>query len=149
MNIKAISMVCAVVVVTACGDSGDNVAKQAGEKVGSLVTEFAEGAGKGIDQKMQVNVTLSEEFGAHGMRYTVAKQDNLAEKSVVIYFIADKAFKGQVQMKALNASGEEIGRSIADVDFAADDAQYVTFTFNTELDTQMVATYSATLKPAK
>ena len=59
-----------------------------------------------------------------------------------MYVVADKAFKGKLVARALDAEGTEIGRASAEAEFAADDARYVTFQFNEEMDSQLVRTYA-------
>ena len=48
--------------------------------------------------------------------------------------------------RALDAEGTEIGRAVVEEEFAADDARYVTFTFNEEMDSQLVRTYAVSAR---
>ena len=41
----------------------------------------------------------------------------------------------------MNAEGEEIGRSTVDIEWTAADAKYVSFAFQSEVDTQLVDKY--------
>lgn len=43
--------------------------------------------------------------------------------------------------KAVNSDGVEIGRSRAEVEFQKDDARYVSFPFESEMDSAMVKRY--------
>jgi hypothetical protein len=140
-----------LVVVAGCGKHDESAAKRAGNAVGETVTDFASGIGKGVDKKMTVNVELSKPLSDRGLSKTVAK---LAEtekhahvsKGVSVYLIASKPFKSKLVAKALDGDGLEIGRSTVDVDFAADDAKYVNFTFDPQMDRQLVAKYVIDLK---
>lgn len=52
---------------------------------------------------------------------------------------------GAAMAPALEEAGVGIGRSLLQVDFTADDGQYVTSTFNQELDCQLVRRYALSL----
>ncbi|RPI73848.1 MAG: hypothetical protein EHM45_20150 [Desulfobacteraceae bacterium] len=51
---------------------------------------------------------------------------------------SNKACVGKMTAKALNMELLEIGRAIVDAAFTADDAKYVTFKLNEEMDAQLV-----------
>lgn len=147
--VVAYAMGC-LVLITGCG-KGESIAKKAGATVGETVTDFASGVGKGIDIKMTVPVELSEDLAKYGLSKTVSKETTLEpgrEKGIAIYFISKTLLKGVLIMKALNKEGLEIGRSTVDIDFAADDAKYVTFKFDKELDSRLVEKYSVDIKNA-
>lgn len=52
---------------------------------------------------------------------------------------------GAAMAPALEEAGAGIGGSLLQVDFTADDGQYVTSTFNQELDCQLVRRYALSL----
>ncbi len=129
--------------VTGC-EKGDQSVHQAGQRVGETLTDFAKGVGSGVDNRLDVPVELSEEVVKLGLRTTVAKSDGLEDvgrKSLTVYFIASQAAKTWLQAKALNTEGAEVGRSTVECDLAADDAKYVTFVFDPEMDAQRVTKY--------
>jgi hypothetical protein len=149
MMIRCIALLAAAVLLSGCGGN-DRGAQQAGQKVGETITDFASGVGKGIDKRMEVPVELSDSITALGLRHTIAKSlgiDRPNEKGVTVYFIAAKPVEARLMAKALNAEGQEIGRSTADVELAADDARYITFRFDPELDAQLVERYLIEAKP--
>jgi hypothetical protein len=161
MNRLAWLLVVSWVVVAGCGSDDESVAKKTGAKVGETLTDFASGVGKGIDKKMMVNVELSKELADQGLSSTIAKaggidldrprdpvrpEKDLHQSSILVYVIAAKPFKGTLIAKALTKDGQEIGRCPADVEFAADDAKYVTFAFHHDMDTQLVAKYAIDAK---
>ena len=124
------------------------MAKQAGDKVGQVVTEFASGVGHGIDKSMDVAVELSPKLTAEGISNTVAKSIgmNPNEKGISVYLIAAKELNAKLLAKAMDKQGQEIGRSIVDAYFQTDDAQYIKFIFNKEMDTQLVDKYTIDIK---
>lgn len=145
---KIITAVVCIAILCGCGKSDESASKAAGTKVGEALTDFATGVGKGIDRQMQVNVVLSAEVAQQGLGKTVAKSLGIdtGRKCISVYFMAKTSFKGTLLAKAMNKEGQEIGRSAADVDFANDDAKYVSFEFEQEMDTQSVDTYVIEVK---
>jgi hypothetical protein len=129
---------------TACEQKDRSVAKEAGDKVGQTITDFATGVGKGIDKRLTVNVELSKDLSERGLSVTLGKVSG--KRGLSVYLIAQRAFKSRLIAKALDKDGLEIGRSVVDVSFAADDAKYVNFAFQDEMDTQLVAKYVIDIK---
>lgn len=123
-----------------CGKEGEeSLAKRTGDKLGQTVTEFASGVGKGVDSQMQVNVELSEALTQSGFSKTIAKSlDPGNEKGISVYITSRDAFEGKFIATAINKEGQEIGRSVVGVSFKPDDAQYVRFIFDKEVDMQLV-----------
>lgn len=149
MSGKIILLFAILLLAAGCGKKGESVAKTAGNKVGETITDFATGIGKGIDKQMTVNVELSDELVKKGLEKTVAKStglDSPREKGISVYFIAKLPFDAKLIAKAINKEGQEIGRSVVDVELSADDAKYVTFMFAPEMDTQLVDKYLISLK---
>ena len=133
----------------ACGcDAPDQkVAETAGSKIGEALTEFAGGMGEGIDKQMEVRVELSEQFPETGLSKTVGKSRGFKE-GIVVYFISERPFSGQMTAKAFNADGQEVGRAKVDVEFEADDAKYVDFVFSDAMDSQLVEKYLIDVRAA-
>ncbi len=141
--------VAALAVVCGCGKQDESVARKAGSKVGETLTAFASGVGKGIDKQMVVTAELSEELTKQGITKTISKaigMDHQNQKGISVYFIAKAELKAKFIAKAVNKEGMEIGRSVVDVEFAIDDAKYVTFQFDGDMDTQLVDKYLIDLK---
>jgi hypothetical protein len=107
------------------------------------MADFASGVGGGVDKQLAVTVELSEELSSLGLSKTVSKA---ALKELNVYLIAAKPVKGTLLAKALNKEGQEIGRATAEVEFAADDAKYVPFRFDVEMDSQLVDKYTISFK---
>jgi len=128
-----------------CSDGEGSLADKAGDKVGKVLTDFGKGMGKGIDKQMLIKVDLSEEITSKGISMSVAKQDNIAEGSIVLYLIAAKEFNGNLLAKALNEKGLEIGRTTTELKLKKDEAQYVYFKFHNEMDAQLVKSYLVSL----
>ncbi|MGB0775262.1 MAG: hypothetical protein ACPG32_10335 [Akkermansiaceae bacterium] len=121
-------------------------AENAGNNLGQAVTDFTSGVGKGVDEKMSVNVTLSDELKNKGLSHTTAKGLGLGTSGITVYIIAKEEIKTSLIAKALNEDGQEIGRATTAVMFTADDAQYIKFNFNEEMDQQLVAKYTISEK---
>jgi len=120
----------------------ETVVKQAGSKVGEALTEFASGVSKGVDTKMVVAVELTPAVTAKGLSRTVAKSLGMdGDKGFSTYIVSKAPFRGTLVARALGGSGEEIGRARQGVSFEKDDAKYVTFKFQPEMDTGLVAKY--------
>jgi hypothetical protein len=139
-NLKQITLVCLMLTLVAgCGKKGDGLANQAGESVGRHLTDFTKGVGKGIDQKMAVAVSLRPEVLSLGLTKTIAKSLGLASSNgISVYFVASQNVSNTLVARALNAEGAEIGRSRKLVVLAKDDAAYVAFEFDKEMDSAMV-----------
>lgn len=135
-----------------CGGADDRSVHRAGQRVGESLTEFAKGVGSGVDRQLEVPVELSEEVAQLGLQTTVAKGSGLdgrGEKSISVYFIAGQPVKTWLLTKALNAEGQEVGRSTVELELDADEAKYVTFAFDAEMDSQRVGKYVVGIgKPA-
>ncbi len=135
-----------------CADSEKNGAGTIGESIGRNVTEFAQGVGTGVDAELQIKVELSEALTASGLTATVAKQQtplNAPDKAISVYFIASKALNATLIAKAYNAENQEIGRATAEVEFGADDAQYISFEFPSEMDRQLEVVYKVDLRTSQ
>jgi hypothetical protein len=142
-------LVLSLIVATGCGKREGTLADQAGTKMGETLTDFASGVGKGVDKQMMVNVELSKTLTDQGISHTVAKSLGINPsntKGISVYLIASKALKSKLITKALAKDGQEIGRSVVEADLAADDAKYVTFEFDREMDTQLVDKYTIDVK---
>jgi hypothetical protein len=145
---RAIAVLVSVALLCGCGKSDESMAKRAGGKVGETLTDFASGVGKGVDKQMAVNVELSDEVTKQGLSKTIAKSRGMDsdKRGISVYFIAKVAFTGRLVAKALNEEGQEIGRSVVDVEFTSDDAKYVPFVFDDEMDARLVQKYVVDIK---
>lgn len=138
-----------LVIFSGCSEE-QGPAKKAGRAVGKTVTDFATGVGSGIDKGLEVEVELSQPVGELGLSKTVSKNVGIddREKGIAVYFISERPAAIRLVAKALNEAGQEIGRSAVNAEFTADDAKYVTFRFDPEMDRQMVRKYVIDAKPA-
>ncbi len=132
-----------------CGAKENGGAQQVGRDVGQAVSEFASGVGQGVDTHLEVTIELSPDAAELGVSKTVAKQSSLGSaggKTISVYFLAEHALHVNFTVKALNAEGLEIGRATSDVEFGDDDAKYVPFTFDEQMDSQLVDKYVIEVK---
>lgn len=119
-----------------------SVSQRAGAAVGGAATDFISGLGAGVDEKMKVATEFDASFASHGLEATIGKGRSMGTNLAAIYVVAgDTPFKGKVVAKALDQDGKEIGRAQTELELAADDATYVTMTFNEEMDSNLVRKY--------
>jgi hypothetical protein len=145
-----------------CEKSSEELAKDVGHKVGTTAAEFGKGVGAGVDERISIRAELTPAAGELSLSMTTAKWVGPIEppgkptsttsapaaterqeqrKGIAVYLKAARPARARLVATALNSGGQEIGRATADVDFAADDAGYVTFGFPHEMDTQLVEKY--------
>jgi hypothetical protein len=128
--------------LSGCGKKDDSLAKRVGEVIGQQATDFTKGVGKGIDQKMMVQVSLTPELVRLGLTNTIAKSLGVGSTNgISIYFIASQSVSTNLVARALNADGVEVGRARKTVVLQKDDATYVTFNFEEQMDTAIVKRY--------
>lgn len=138
--IALFSLVAALLV--GCDKKEDSLAKRVGEAIGQQATDFTTGVGKGIDQKMMVQVSLTPHVLVLGLTNTIAKSLGLGTTNgISVYFIASQSVSNTLVARALNGDGVEVGRSRRPVVMQKDDAAYINFSFDDQMDTAMVKRY--------
>lgn len=138
-----------LIAIAGCDKKEGNSAQKVGKNVGQTLTSLAKGVGEGIDEELTVETELSKELIDQGISKTISKSkvtDDPDQKSIAVYLISTNAFKSILMAKALNAEGQEIGRSTADLSLGQDEAKYVQFIFEDQLDTQLVKKYVISIK---
>ena len=138
-------LVLAVLALSACGEDR-SISQKAGSAISGTATDFVAGLGEGVDKRMSLKLDVAPEIVSNGMTVTLGKSRGMGSKDASVYVVATKPYKGAFLVRALDESGAEIGRSRVEVDFPADDAQYVNFTFNEEMDSQLVRSYALSLR---
>jgi hypothetical protein len=140
-------LVLLIVLAAGCGKKGGGFFGKTGEAVGEKLTDFTKGVGKGIDQRMLVEVSHGPEVQALGLSKTIAKSLGLGESKpgISIYFIAARPVSTTLVVRALNSEGAEIGRAKTKVGLGKDEAAYVNFEFDHQMDTATVHQYSVGL----
>lgn len=138
-----------LLIAAGCSD-GESGARKVGRAVGETVTDFAHGVGTGVDKRLEVEVELAPSVAEFGLQKTVSKSAGSEDgrRGITVYLMASQPAAVSLVAKALNAEDQEIGRSTVDVEFTADDAKYVTFRFDAEMDSQLVRKYVIGAKPA-
>src|SRR5262245_8038837 len=141
---KHITILCLLAaLLMGCDEKEDSLAMKAGEKVGQQVTDFTKGVGKGIDQKMMVEVALSPQALALGLTNTIAKSLGIGgTNGISVYLIASQNVSNTLVARALNGDGVEVGRARTLVVLQKEDATYVTFRFEDLMDMQMVRRFA-------
>jgi hypothetical protein len=132
----------AAVLLAGCGKKDNGIANRVGEAIGQQATDFTKGVGKGIDQKMQVQVTLTPQVLGLGLTNTIAKSLGIGStNSISVYVIASQSVSSTLIARALNGNGVEVGRAKAPVALHKDDSAYITFTFGDQMDMGMVKVF--------
>ena len=140
-------LACLALLVFGCGSSDESVSKKAGRKLGEGATDFVTGVGTGVDKQMLVEVEVTPAVTGQGLAKTIAKSTGLdaKKKGICVYFIAKNECSLTFLARALNKDGLEIGRSKVSETFGKDDAKYVTFPFDEEMDSALVKKYQIDL----
>jgi hypothetical protein len=142
---RTIMVIALALGLVACKDD-TSVSQKAGSAISGTAADFVAGLGEGVDKRMNVTLQADPGLAARGLTITLGKSRGMGSKEAAVYVVADKAFNGKLIARALDAEGTEIGRASADVEFAADDARYVTFQFNEEMDSQLVRSYAVAVR---
>jgi hypothetical protein len=142
---KLIVVVALALALAACKDD-TSMSQKAGSAISGTAADFVAGLGEGVDKRMSVTLQIDPGVSARGLTVTQGKSRGMGSKDAAVYVVADKAFKGKLVARALDAGGVEIGRAVVEEEFAADDARYVTFKFNEEMDSQLVRTYAVSAR---
>jgi hypothetical protein len=141
-------------VVTAANQAIESIQKQAGLSDATLNVKLSEAVLKhGLSKTIVKPLTASPVGG--GIHVTAMPGMTIAHRSApttpkgsgfAVYFTAASAFQGKLIAKAMDKEGAEIGRSAVEVEFSADDAKYVSFTFADEMDAHLVKEYLIDIK---
>jgi len=119
---KSIVVMALALGLVACKDD-TSVSQKAGSAISGTAADFVAGLGEGVDKKMHVTLQADPGLAAQGLTVTLGKSRGMGSKDAAVYVVADKAFKGKLVARALDAEGTEIGRASAEEEFAADDAR--------------------------
>lgn len=138
---KGIWLLAMALGLAACGDDR-SPSPRTGSAVGGSAMDFVAGPGEGVDRRMSLTLEVAPAMAARGLTVTLGKSRGVGARDASIYVIASHSFTGTLVARALDAEGSEIGRALVEVAMAADDAQYVDFTFSEEMDSQRVRSYA-------
>jgi hypothetical protein len=95
---------------------------------------------------MLVELESEPSLAAHGLIVTVGKGRDLDSGRAAVYVVAEKPFAGAMLVKALDASGSEIGRALSPVELKQDDAAYVDLRFPSQMDNNLVRKYRVSVR---
>ncbi len=141
-------------VVTAANEAIESIQKRAGLSDVTLNVKLSEAVLKCGLSKTIVKPLVASPVGG-GIHVTAMPGMTIAHRSrpttpkgsgFAVYFTAASAFQGKLIAKAMDKEGAEIGRSVVEVEFSADDAKYVSFTFADEMDAHLVQEYLIDIK---
>ena len=83
-------------------------------------------------------VTRGQSVSEKKVTMTSFKAEGL---KIDVYLICEEAVEGELLAKALNASGQEIGRAKQNLNLMKDDAKLVSFSFDSNLESDKVIKY--------
>ncbi|MDR1074822.1 MAG: hypothetical protein LBL59_00495 [Xanthomonadaceae bacterium] len=137
--VRVAALVALAVLAAGCGDK--SLSQRTGSAVSGAATDFLSGLGEGVDQKMEMALELDPSMNASGLTVTLGKGRGLASNRASIYVVSNAPFNGTLMAKAQDKDGREIGRATADVELENDDAKYVDFQFDDQMDGNLVRKY--------
>ena len=130
--------------LVSCGKEADDLVDKAGESVGKQISNFSRAVGEGVDNEMLVKVNLDKTVQELGLTSTTAKRLPIGDpkKGISVYFIAAKDIDTSLRAIAKNGQDVEIGRSKLAVKMKKDDAAYLIFEFDQQMDSMTAKEYS-------
>ncbi|BDD09504.1 hypothetical protein FUAX_19360 [Fulvitalea axinellae] len=110
---------------------GKDAVETATEGVGEIIKGVNSGFDKSINQaNIEADSVFLKTFSLGRLSKDFSSSDSVKARKVSVYLIAEKAFDGKVKLKAFDASGMEIGRSVLKVKIDEDDSRYFDFEFD-------------------
>ncbi|XZG68992.1 hypothetical protein ACTSKR_10035 [Chitinibacteraceae bacterium HSL-7] len=121
--------------VQGVGDALQKEGQAAAESVTAGVGHLVKGIAQGVDKvESAYAIETSSNASAQQLRAERAvmiSKDVDGKKGIKAYVFSANALKGTLHLRALDAKGQEVGRSLkVDTAFDADDAAYVEFRFD-------------------
>jgi hypothetical protein len=155
--LKAIYIFClaGTILLAGCGqvkEKANRTSNKAGQLVGESAGNFFTGVGAGIDKTITTyDIRLSEDLKNAGIATTIAKRtdgsaSNNWQQTLSIYMRNSAPLKGALRICLFNDKDQEIGRATTPIDFAKDDARYVSFTLEKETPVGMTKYMQMDLK---
>jgi len=92
----------------------------------------------------EASIDLDKDLTEQKIVKTAGKADG--KGTVTVYLTSEEAFKGTLVAKALNQTGQEIGRTTAELNLSKDDGKEIAFKFDSSLDVTKVIRYLVSLK---
>lgn len=107
--------------------------KESAQALGEGVGEVLKGAAQGLEKSLhEVEVSAPPELKKRGVKVERAQRNSDAAKGdgVTVYMIFEREYGGNLALRALDASGNEIGRAVVEVYRNPGEASYVDFFFD-------------------
>jgi hypothetical protein len=131
--------------VKGVGDSLKDKGREAAQSMGGGVVQVWDGFKEGVEGTPVGQVRITPELEGYGAQTTRVQ---LTSGGVInAYVIAEKPFKRELRLKALDKDDREIGRARAVVDFPADHAEYVDFEFDERTPMSQVTCFEMSVGP--
>jgi hypothetical protein len=115
------------------GEGLKDKGKQSAQALGEGVGEVLKGAAQGLEKSLhEVKIDAPAELAKKGVKVERAqRQDDPAKgEGVTVYMIFEREYGGNLALKAIDASGNEVGRAVVEVFRNRGDAAYVDFIFD-------------------
>jgi len=126
-------------------DKGEAAIEKGGEAIKKTANKAADGIGDLINRNMGCKLELSEDLKGKGLstgKFYVEEGANDKDNKLVVYFISEKDFNGEVKVKVTNKDGLELGRTTVKLNKKAGDAGYedIVFDERTDIESKSVIT---------
>ncbi|MDP5238929.1 hypothetical protein Q9Q94_05275 [Uliginosibacterium sp. 31-16] len=120
--------------VKGVGQALQNDGKKAAAEITTGVGKVFGGVAEGVDRAHEAKIALDASASGRQLkseRAVLLGADGEKKDGVKVYVLSAQAFKGKLQLRAVDGKGSEVGRSDKiDSDLGADDASYVEFRFD-------------------
>jgi len=126
-------------------DKGEAALEKGGEALKKGASKAADGLGDLVNRNMGCKLEVSEDLKAEGIstgKFYIEEGANNKDNKLVVYFISDKDFNGDVKFKVVNKDGQELGRTSVKLNKKAGDAGYedIVFDERTDIESRSVIT---------
>ena len=151
---KVLILCAALIFAISCREEVDNKADQAlekgeaaleksGEALKNTANKAADQFNDLVDRNLNATMEVSEELKAKGLstgKFYIEEGANKKDNKLVVYFIAEKDFSGDVKFKVVNKDGQELGRTTVKLNKKAGDAGYEDVVFDERTDIESKST---------
>jgi len=131
--------------VKGVGQALQNDGKKAAAEITTGVGKVFGGVAEGVDRAYEAKIVVDASASARKLgseRAVRLGADGEKKDGVKVYVLSGEAFKGKLQLRALDGKGVEVGRSDkVESTLDADDASYVEFRFDSATPMSRVEKY--------
>ena len=124
-------------------DKGEAALEKGGEALKKGAGKAADGIGDLVNRNIGCKLEVSEDLKAKGIstgKFYIEEGANDKDNKIVVYFISEKDFNGDVKFKVTNKDGLELGRTTVKLNKKAGDAGYEDVVFDERTDIESKST---------